>query len=367
MGLRATLPAKRGQFDVEVFLRGSSPGATTAGIMLLTRARQLGYRLRVGVVGDPDDIVPIPGPAVCYAPVLASCGVGREAGSGATVVLPGPPGKPVMVTVHPHGESGWFFVDRSGNGHHAATQAFVRLSRDPRPQARALGRELRQGMEALGLSTDPAILDVLFGAKVPSLTRLAVALRAGRALSGGRGQPITRFTTGNADHDPLEVDFDAAGRAQLMDPQGLRWILDGLSTAIRDRAEAFADLARQLAAEDGGRDLILLYHLAELASHLVLLPPHSILPPLGAAEDSVATGLKSALTAEGDGDANQKLQQVFRFLGGTFTPEAAHSFFVCDAPVPTEHIERWQWFCGQVRRGRKEADALWPTIIDPPS
>lgn len=352
---------------MEVYLRGSSPGATTAGIMLLTRARQLGYNLKVAVVGDPDDIVPILGPAVCYAPVLASCGVGREAGSGATVVLPGPPGKPVMVTVHPHGVSGWFFVDRSGNGHHAATQAFVRLSRDPRPQARDLGRELRKGMEALGLSTDPAVLDVLFGAQVPSLTRLAVALRAGRALSGGRGQPITRFITGNVNQDPLPGTFDEEGRALLMRPGGLRPILDGLSTSIRDRAERFVALARELAQEDGGRDLILLYHLAELASHLVLLPPHSILPPLGAAEDSVATGLRSALSAEGDGDANRQLMQVFRFLGGRFVASAAHSLLVCEAPAPTEHIERWQWFCGQVRQGRKQADALWPQIIDPPS
>ena len=353
---------------MEVYLRGSSPGATTAGIMLLTRARQLGYRLSVSVIGHPEEIVPIRGPAVCYAPVLASCGVGRDAGSGATVVLPGPPGTPVMVTVHPHGESGWFFVDRSGNGHHPATQAFVRLSRDPRPQARELGRELRRAMENLGLSTDPAVLDVLFSADVPGLTRLAVALRAGRALSGGRGQPITRFTAGKtADHDPLPPEPDQGMRSLLMESGSLRWILDGLSTSIRDRAERFVQLARGLAAEDGGRDLVLLYHVAEVASHLVMLPPHSILPPLGAAEDSVATGLRSALAAEGDGDANRQLVQVFQFLGGRFVHEARHSFLVCDAPPPTEHIERWQWFCGQVRQGRKRADALWDQIIDPPS
>lgn len=353
---------------MEVFLRGSSPGATTAGIMLLTRARQLGYPLEVAVVGDPDDILPIPGPAVCYAPVLASCGVGREEGSGATVVVPGPPGRPVMVTVHPHGESGWFFVDRSGNGHHPATQAFVRLSRDPRPNARELGRELRRAMEAIGLSTDPAILDVLFGADVPPLVRLAVGLRAGRAMSGARGLPITRFSGGQVERDPLPPRYDEErDHALLLKPDGLRWVLDGLSTAIRDRAERFVQMARELAHEDGGRDLVLLYHLAELASQLVQLPPNSILPPLGAAEDSVATGLKSALMAEGDGDANRQLCQVFQFLGGRFAPHAEHSFLVCEAPPPREHIARWQWFCGQVRQGRKRADALWPQIMDPPS
>ncbi|MCA9494903.1 MAG: hypothetical protein KC621_33470 [Myxococcales bacterium] len=353
---------------MDVYLRGSSPGATTAGIMLLTRARQLGYRLSVSVIGDLDDILPIPGPAVCYAPVLASCGVGREAGSGATVVVPGPPGKPVMVTVHPHGESGWFFVDRSGIGHHAATQAFVRLSRDPRPMARELARDLRRAMEGLGLSTDPAVLDVLFGADVPPLTRLAVGLRAGRAMAGGRGEPITRFTSGIADQQPLSVPYvEAEHRSMLMDPSELQWILDSLSTSIRDRAEAFAQMGRDLAQEDGGRELVLLWHVAELASQLVQLPPNSILPPLGAAEDSVATGLKSALAAEGDGDANRQLSQVFQFLGGKYVADAEHSFFVCQEPAPREHIARWQWFCGQVRQGKKVADAIWPQIVDPPS
>jgi len=349
---------------VQVTLRGSSPGATTAGIMLLTRARQLGYPLEVLVIGDPDDILPIPGPAVCYAPVLASCGVGREAGSGATVVLPGPPGQPLIMTVHPHGESGWFQVDRGGAGQHPATRAFIRLSRDPRPAARELGRDVRRAMEALGMSTDPAVLDVLFGAQVPPLTRLAVGLRAGRALAGGRGQPITRFTTGTADSDPLPAEYDAD---LLRSPGGLRGVLDGLSTAIRDKAEAFVATALKLAEEDDGRDLVLLHHLAELASHLVLLPPHSILPPLGAAEDSAATGLMAGLSASGDGDANRQLVQVFRFLGGCFVTEAPHSHLVCEAPAPAEHIERWQWFCAQVRAGRKWADAIWPELIDPPA
>ena len=352
---------------MDVCLRGSSPGATTAGIMLLTRARQLGYSLNVSVIGDPDDIVAIVGPAVAYAPVLASCGVGREAGSGATVVVPGPPGAPVMVTLHPHGVSGWFFVDRSGNGHHPATQAYVRLSRDPRPGARELARSLRKALEKLGCSTDPAVLDVLFGADVPPLTRLAVALRAGRAMAGGRGEPITRYTTGTATADPLSSEFDAATRERLLDGHDMDWILDGLSPTLHDVAQDFADTARELAQEDGGRDLVLLHHLAVMASELVQLPPRSILPPLGAAEDSVATGLKNALTAEGDGDANRQLSQVFRFLGGTYVSETDHAYEVCDAPAPREHIARWEWFCGQVRRGRKQADKLWGDIFDPAS
>lgn len=353
---------------MDVCLRGSSPGATTAGIMLLTRARQLGYSLNVSVVGDSEDIVTIPGPAIAYAPVLASCGVGREAGAGATVVVPGPPGAPVMVTVHPHGVSGWFYVDRSGNGHHPATQAYVRLTRDPRPGARELGRMVRRGMEALGCSTDPAVLDILFGADVPPLTRLAVALRAGRAMTGGRGEPVTRFITGTATGDPLPPSYDAAAmRSRLMEGDGLLWIIDGLSPVVHDTAARFVELARELALEDGGRDLVLLYHLAAVTSELIQLPQRSILPPLGAAEDSVATALKNALTADGDGDANRQLVQVFKFLGGRFVDDAEHAYDVCDAPAPKDHIARWEWFSSQVRQGRKRADALWSDIFDPAS
>ena len=348
---------------MHVTLKGSSPGATTAGIMLLTRARQLGFRLTVSVAGDPDEAVPIPGPAVCYAPVLASCGVGREMGSGATVVVPGPPGEPLLVTVHPHGVSGWFEVDRSGEGAHPASRAFVRLSRDPRPRARSLGRRLRQGMEALGLSRDPAVLDVLFGADVPPLTRLAVGLRAGRALSGERGQPITRFLSGFAASDPLPPQFDE----ELAREGDLAWIRDGLSTRVQDATERIVRDFRSLASEDGGADLVLLYHLAELTSQLVQLPSRSILPPLGAAEDSVATGLRSALSAFGDGDANRQLVQMFQFLGGTYTTDSRHAVAVCDAPAPESKVGRWTWFCAQVRQGRKDADRIWPDLFDPPS
>ena len=351
---------------MDITLRGSSPGATTAGIMLLTRARQLGYPLTVKVVGDPDDIIRIPGPAICYAPVLASCGVGREMGSGATVVVPGPPGEPLLVTVHPHGVSGWFPVDRSGEGAHPASQAFVRLSRDPRPRARSLGRRLRQAMEALGLSRDPAVLDVLFGAVVPPLTRLAVGLRAGRAMSGERGMPITRFLSGFAAQDPLPDGWDAAARERCTRGE-LGWVVDGLSTSIQDEATRIVRDFRALAQEDGGADLVLLHHLAEITSQLVQLPARSILPPLGAAEDSVATGLRSALSAYGDGDANRQLVQMFQFLGGRYVSGGAHAVDVCDAPAPTDKVGRWTWFCAQVRQGRKDADRLWPDLVDPPS
>lgn len=355
---------------MDIALRGTSPSTITAGIMLLTRARQLGFPLAVCIVGDATDTARLHGPTVVYAPVLASCGVGRELGSGATVVVPGPPSAPVMVTVQPHGTGGWFLVDRTGQGVHPATHAFVRLSRDPRPAARELGRSLRKLMGALGMSADVAVLDVLFGAPVPPLLRLALALRTGRSLAGGRGESITRFLAGAVwdAQDPVPEDLAPAELVQRIEAGELQWVLHRLSTAIRDEVEAWVVSALALAREDDGRDLSLLVALTEIATHLAQLPVNSILPPLGAAEDSVAVGLEAALINDGDGDANQQLQQVYRFLGGRFVPEAEHVHEVSTTPPPsdpTDVIGRWQWFCGEVRVGRKRADALFDAIFHP--
>lgn len=351
---------------MKVALTGSIPGALTAGIMLLSKARQLGYPLQIAIVGKPD-VPEILGPAVVYAPVLAGCGVGRENGVGATVVIPGPPGRPLLVSLAPHGVEGWFEVDRQGNGAHPATQALVRMSRDPRQQARHLGKELRRAVSALGMSTDPAVLDVLFGAPVPPLLRLQVALRAGRALSGGRGEPITRHLSGTlgGDHDPIPDTMTDAEFLPAWESGALRWIFDGLSDAVRDRAEDWLESAIALAREDGGRDLVLARSLTELASHLVQLPRDCILPPLQAGEDSVAVGLKSALTAEGSSDPGRELLQMFTFLGGRFADADDHAMTVCDAPMPSDDLGRLVWFCAMVRQGRKDADALWPQIFDP--
>jgi hypothetical protein len=355
---------------MHVALQGSSPSTMTAGILLLTRARQLGFSLTVAIVGDGDDLQHIPGPAVVYAPVLASCGVGRDLGSGATVVMPGPPGAPVRVTLTPHGVEGWFCVDRSGQGVHPATQAFVRMSHDRRPEARALGREVRKAMEALGMAADPAVLDVLFGAPVPPLLRLAVALRAGRALAGGRGDPITRYLAGDVSLslDPLPPGLDTTELIGRYRRGELQWIFNRLAASIRDRAESWVETSLALAEQDEGHDLALLTALLEMASHLAQLPMHSILPPLGAGEDSVAVALKAALHAEGDGDANLQLSQVYRFLGGRFVTEDPHAMFVSREPKPTDTtdpVALWRWFAAEVRVGRKRADALWEQIFNP--
>jgi hypothetical protein len=187
-------------------------------------------------------------------------------------------------------------------------------------------------------------------------------------MAGGRGNAITRYIDAHTElnDDPFPDSYDPAFLDHVLRHGGFNWILDRFSTSVRDRLEEFIESARTLAKDDHGRDLVLLYHLGLVASHLVQLPAHSILPPLGAAEDSVAVGLKSALHAEGDGDANIELRQMFRFLGGKFVDQAEHSYEVVSGAPPDSHVERWEWFCSQVRQGRKRSEELWPIIIDPP-
>jgi hypothetical protein len=343
----------------------------TAGILLLTRARQLGLPLSVSVLGDRSEITAVPGPAMVHAPVLASCGVGRDLGTGGMVVVSGPPGEPLLVSLDPAGRDLWFYVDRSGRGTHPATEAYLRLAQDLRIPARRLAKQVRRSLSALGVAPDPAVLDILFGAPAPPLARLAIALRAGRSMSGGRGEPITRFLSGRADihaegPDPLPPGYERSYLEDLLRYGGLQWIIDGLSVSIRDEIDSFLEGARTLAAEDGGRDLALVYAVAEVASNLVQLPANSILPPLDAADDGVATTLGRALGANGDGDANRQLVNVFEFLGGRFVDSAQHVFAVDAAPAPVGKTDRWKWFCRQALVGYAKADELWPRIIDPP-
>ena len=118
-------------------------------------------------------------------PVLASCGVGRSFGHGGTVVIPGLDDAPLMLSLQTGGTSEWFEISRSGPGHHAATQAFYRMSRDPRVEARKLAKQIRHTFEALGLAPKTGFLDFLFHAPIPPLTRIALTLRAGRSVHGG--------------------------------------------------------------------------------------------------------------------------------------------------------------------------------------
>lgn len=351
-----------------VSLRGNSPSTLTAGILLLSRSRSFGQRLQVEIVGDPSDISPVVGPAIVHSPVLASCGVGRDLGHGALVVVPGPPTDALAASISADGCGEWFNIDRAGEGSHPATQAFVRLMRERSPAGRELGRQLRVAMEALGTTDEPALLDLLFGAPAPPLQRLALVLRAGRVMTGRPGEPLTSYL------GPLDAMRGAP------EPVAGRWdafaaaCQDGLLDQLVARAASpwrsgLAQWSRTLCtlAEADPNYRPLAAALAEIASHIVQLPEQSILPPLEPAMDAVAVSLTAAVGATaGEHDAQRELVTIFRFLGGKFTPEARHAFALPDDVAPHSRLERWQWFCRASRAAADAADQLWRRAVDPP-
>ena len=69
--------------------------------------------------------------------------------------------------------------------------------------------------------------------------------------------------------------------------------------------------------------------------------------------------------AEGDGDANAQVAQVYRFLGGRFVASATDPLVVSTTPPPAsdDPVALWQWFSQEARVGRKRADALWEQLF----
>jgi hypothetical protein len=334
---------------MNVCLRGSSPATMVAGILLLSRARTFGQRIRVDILGDPSEVGVVSGPAVLHSAPLASCGVGRELGSGALVVVPGPCSAPLAVSLSADGRGGWFEVAREGDGEHPATRALLALLRDAPPERQPLALQLRQGFEVLGVATEPAVLDLLFGAPVAPLARLAVALRAGRTLTGMRGAPVNAALVG-----PLSADDEVDAAATL----------GRMSPAVRAPLGALRAHANVL-RESGSPALAMA--IDELLGHFGLLPAGGILPPLDPATDAVAVGLGRALGAtSGKAEAQIALMDTYRFLGGGFV---ARSEWVVDLPAdppPTERLARWRWFCTQVSEAAARVDRIWRDLVDPP-
>jgi hypothetical protein len=336
-----------------VALRGSSPATMAAGILLLSRARSFGQRIQVEIVGDPGDVGVVTGPAILHSAPVASCGVGRELGSGALVVVPGPIDAPLAVSLSPDGRRDWFFVDRTGEGHHPATREFVRLTRSRSPASRAIGRALLDALDTLGCAAEPAVLDLLFGAPVPPLTRLSVALRAGRALAGARGRPINEFLAeGDTDQDE---GLDRAGAIARLHP------------AVRARAEDLVDRALALPAAEGGPPEALLDAMTDILRHFALLPRQVMLPPLDPAMDAVAHGLGRALAAtSGNPEAQAALMETYRFLGGKFTTRAEHALALPATLPPADRLGRWAWFCSHVSEAAGRMESIWRDLVDPP-
>jgi len=350
---------------VTVALRGPSAATLTAGILLLSRARGFGQRLQVEIVGEPSDIAPVEGPAIVHSAVLASCGVGRELGSGALVIVPGPATRPLAVSLSDGGEKDWFLVDRSGSGGHPATKQFVALCRERDPDRRELGRQLRVALAALGCSAEPAVLEMMFAAPAPPLMRLAVALRAGRAMSGGRGTPITRYLADYPDALPdalPDTDCHPDRVAAVLVGEALSEMLDRLRISVRDPVEAWV---RALAAA-GSDYSALLGGLAAVLSHLTSLPPQGMLAPLPPSMDAVAVGIGTAIGAtSGQHDASESLREIFHFLGGRFTPHARYAIEIHAPDPPAGRLERWAWLCRATRSSAAQADTLWRRVVDP--
>jgi hypothetical protein len=190
----------------------------------------------------------------------------------------------------------------------------------------------------------------LFGAPAPPLTRLAVALRAGRAMTGLRGAPITGCFAGDLDESVAMVRVpEALGR---------------LAPDVRAPIESWIAVAERLAAEDGDRSW--LDALEELGVHLALLPPNGILPPLPPAADAVAFGLGRALGAsQGNFEGQAALLETYRFLGGRFVASANHPVDLPADLPPTDRLARWSWFCTHVAVAAEKVETIWRNLVDP--
>ncbi len=352
---------------MSVELSGNSPAALTAGILLLSRARQFGQRLSVSVMGDPEEITPVKGPALVHSAVLASCGVGMRPGGGAVVVVPGPSEMPLAVCLSEHGTGTWFTVDRAGRGEHPATRALVRMCRSSHRQGRRLARELLQGLGGLGCMAEPAVLDLLLRAPISPYHRVVLGLHAGQALRKDRGTPAHGFL-GPA---------DGAADVLLPDKFTIDMARDALSTGMLDaallrvKAEVRPVLGSWISgmlrhAESDADAAEVICTVLDTLGPVLTMPSGAVLPTLDAAADGVAFALPAAIGAQaGSSDAAQGLVDTFRFLGGKFVDYARFPVVVPGDPAPEGRLEQWRWFCESTRSAADTADALWRRVIDP--
>jgi len=354
---------------MSVELSGNSPAALTAGILLLSRARQFGTRLQVSVLGDPSEITPVRGPALVHSAVLASCGVGRRPDGGAAVIVPGPAEDPLAVSLSPEGLGPWFTVDRRGVGEHPATQATVRMCRSADPEARRLGRELLQALRGLGCIPEPAVLDLALQAPVSAYHRVAVGLRAGRALHGRTHAPVHTFlevrqdTLADVVQSPCALaDLQAAAADGRLD-----MLLSRLGPSVRAATTSWTHAMLRRAPTDPDAATLVAAVLETIAP-VVTLPSPVVLPAVHPAADSVACALPTAIGAMptgNDDDAARGLVETFQFLGGRFVSTARFPVVVPGDPAPKARLDRWKWFCTSARSAADTADALWRRVVDP--
>lgn len=351
---------------MQVALRGSSASTVTVGILLLTHARRLGERITVSIVGDGSDAAEVRGPALVYSAVLSGCGVGRVAKSNALVCLGGRATEPLVVSLVEGGITDWFELDRSGAGLHPSSQAVVRLCRHPNADGKNLGRVLRGALAALGCPAEPALLDLLFGAPLNPLERLALALRAGRTMTGSTGDSFNRFVQSGVDNlpDPLPTPLSEEAFQFAIESGHIQRLLSRIQPGIRDSVEDWLFGIQCLDEQDDMNGL--LRSVAELGSFLVSLPMAGMLPSPSAGAASIANHLGRAIGAVDEQNcAMQSLIGTFEFLGGNFVDHSPFAVEISGAPPPEGRMNRWQWLCQSAVLAREESERLWERLVDP--
>ena len=349
---------------MQVALRGSSASTIIVGILLLTRARRLGERVSVSIVGDPGDVAKVVGPALVYSPVLSGCGVGRVAKRNALVCVPGPASHPLALTMEEAGLDEWFAIDRSGAGSHASTRAVIGLCRHPEPEGQNLGRVLRNALAAVGCPAEPALLDLLFGAPLNPLHRLAMALRVGREMTGSTGDPFTRFVRSGIENlpDPLPTPLSAEALNEAVTDGRVRGLLDRLQPGIQDEVQDWLEGMDRVEAYPGFPELI--RDIAVLGSHLVSLPMAGMLPTLPHHEEVLAEYLGRAIGAvQGQHCAMAALIETYEFLGGVFIEHSPFAVAIPGSAPPQDRVERWQWLCQTAHIAMDETEALWERLV----
>lgn len=350
-----------------VALRGSSPQALVAAVLLMSRGRQFAQRIEVHIVGDPAEISPVFGPAVVYSPVLASCGVGQRCGKQGLIIFPGPADAPLMVSVDVDGCGPWFRVDRAGRGEHPATAALARLCREASGERRALGQGVCRAMEARGLPVELSLLDLCLNAPLAPLERAALLQRAAAGLLGGAREPALQHALlpGGPLPDPLPSPLALEDALASIEDGRLEAILARLPTTTRPATRSWLQRAARLAEADAEVAALLTGALS-LLTPLCALPREVALPSAGPAAEAVARGLPTALGAIGEAQAaHEGLLATFRLFGGRFVEDDRPAVDLAGAPPPADPLERWRWFAEQAKSAAVEADRLWRHVVDP--
>ena len=354
---------------MKIVLQGNWPATLTAGILLLSRGRSFGLPITVNIVGDPKDVEEVLGPTVVSCQVLASCSVGRELGDGPVVVVSGGSADPVLVSVNNRSEGGWFFVDSSGNGWHPATKALVRMVRDSRPCARHASTLLLGLFRWAGMPAEPALIDLLFGARADPLTRIGMALQASATMTNSRvHRSVSERLAGGFETPLVEEGLKGEQIFEMWHSGELDPVLEALPAGVATAVADWLASMEQLSSQDGGESGVLVATLGSLIGNVLLLPQGCMLPTLDATHRGLAIGVVKVLGArEKDSDTSRSLLDVFRFLGGRFEPFSPYPFQLPATPAPEGRKERWIWLIDSVEQAAEQMETIWKEVMSPTS